>query len=69
MGITGVPHLRAVRALKRAGFRVVRHGKHIMMTDGRHVVTIPRHNPVNANTMAVIVRGAGLSQEEFRKLL
>jgi predicted RNA binding protein YcfA (HicA-like mRNA interferase family) len=69
MGIAGVPHLRAVRALKRAGFRVVRQGKHVVVTDGRHVVTIPRHNPVNANTMAVIVRGAGLSQEEFRKLL
>jgi predicted RNA binding protein YcfA (HicA-like mRNA interferase family) len=69
MGIAGVPHLRAVRALERAGFRVVRQGKHVVVTDGRHVVTIPRHNPVNANTMAVIVRGAGLSQEEFRKLL
>jgi len=69
MGIAGVPHLRAVRALERAGFRVVRQGKHVVMTDGRHVVTIPRHNPVNANTMAVIVRGAGLSISEFRRLL
>jgi hypothetical protein len=39
------------------------------MTDGEHVVTIPRHDPVNANTMAVIVRGAGLAPEEFRTLL
>jgi predicted RNA binding protein YcfA (HicA-like mRNA interferase family) len=46
MGIAGVPHLRAVRALERAGFRVVRQGKHIVMTDGKRVVTIPRHNPV-----------------------
>ncbi len=39
------------------------------MTDGEHVVTIPRHDPVNANTMAVIVRGAGLSPDRFRRLL
>jgi len=69
MGIPGIPHLRAVRTLERAGFRVVRQGRHIVMTDGEHVVTIPRHDPVNANTMAVIVRGAGLAPEEFRRLL
>ena len=69
MGIPGIPQLPAVRALETAGFRVVRQGKHIVMTDGEHVVTIPRHDPVNANTMAVIVRGAGLAPEEFRRLL
>lgn len=36
------------------------------MTDGKHVVAVPRHDPVNANTMAVIVRGAGLTPEAFR---
>jgi len=69
MGIAGIAHLRAVRALERAGFRIVRQGKHIVMSDGKRIVTIPRHNPVNANTMAVIVRGAGMTPEEFRKLL
>jgi predicted RNA binding protein YcfA (HicA-like mRNA interferase family) len=68
MGIAGVPHLRAVRALERAGFRVARQGKHIVMTDGRRIVTIPRHDPVNANTMAVIVRAVGLTAEQFRRL-
>ncbi len=69
MGIAGIPHLRAVRALERAGFRVAREGKHIVMTDGRRIVTIPRHNPVNANTMLMIVKAAGLTAEEFRSLL
>jgi len=69
MGIAGVPHLRAVRALERAGFRVVRQGKHIVMSDGKRIVTIPRHDPVNANTMAVIVRAAGLTPEQFRDFL
>ena len=58
-----------MRALERAGFHVVREGKHIVMTDGRRILTIPRHNPVNAFTMGGIVRDAGLTIEEFRKLL
>lgn len=61
MGIAGIPHLRAVRALERAGFRIVRQSKHIVMTDGRQVATIPRHDPVNANTMSVIVRATELT--------
>lgn len=69
MGIAGIPHRRAVRALEKAGFKIVRQSKHIVMTDGKQVVTIPRHDPVNANTMAVIVRGAGLTEEKFRELL
>lgn len=39
------------------------------MTDGMHILTIPRHNPVNAYTMGGIVRDSGLSEEDFRKLL
>jgi predicted RNA binding protein YcfA (HicA-like mRNA interferase family) len=69
MGIAGIPHQRAVRALEKAGFRVIRQGKHIVMTDGKRIVTVPRHNPVNANTLAVLVRDAGLTAEQFRKLL
>jgi predicted RNA binding protein YcfA (HicA-like mRNA interferase family) len=67
--IPGVNHKRAVRALERAGFEVVRQGKHIVMTDGRRILTIPRANPVNAFTLGGIVRDAGLTVEEFRKLL
>jgi predicted RNA binding protein YcfA (HicA-like mRNA interferase family) len=67
--IPGVNHREAVRALRKAGFRVVREGKHIVMSSGVRIVTIPRSNPVNAYTMDGIVRDAGLSVEEFRKLL
>lgn len=67
--IPGVNHLDAVRALHKAGFRIVRQGKHIVMTDGRRIVTIPRANPVNAYTMGGIVRDAGLTPEKFRSLL
>ena len=67
--IPGVNHLRAIKAFEKAGFRVVRQGKHIVMTDGVRIVTIPRHNPVNAITMGTIVRDAGLTNDQFKKLL
>ena len=67
--IPGVPHLKAVRALRKAGFSIAREGKHIVMSDGQRIVTIPRHNPVNAYTMGGIAKDAGLSVEEFKKLL
>ena len=67
--IPGVDHQHAVRALARAGFKVVRQGKHIVMSDGRRILTIPRANPINSFTMGGIVRDAGLSVEEFKKLL
>jgi predicted RNA binding protein YcfA (HicA-like mRNA interferase family) len=67
--LPGIPHLQAVRALEKAGFRVVREGKHVVMSDGRRILTTPRHNPVNAYTTGGIVIDAGLTIEEFRKLL
>lgn len=67
--LAGANHLDAVRALKKAGFWIVRQGKHIVMTDGTRILTIPRHNPVNAITMGNVVRDAGLTNDEFRRLL
>jgi predicted RNA binding protein YcfA (HicA-like mRNA interferase family) len=67
--LSGVNPLDAVRAFEKAGFQVLRQGKHIIMSDGSRKLVIPRHNPVNAITMAGIVRAAGLTIEEFRALL
>ena len=67
--IPGINHLDAVRALQKAGFLIARQGKHIVMTNGGRILTIPRHNPVNAFTLGGIVRDAGLTVEEFRELL
>ena len=67
--LPGIPHLQAVRALEKAGFKVVREGRHVVMSDGRRILTIPRHDPVNAFTMGGIVVDAGLTIDEFRKLL
>lgn len=68
--LPGVNHLQAIRAREKAGFREVRKGaKHAVMSDGIRFVTIPRHNPVDAYTMAGIIRDAGLTIEEFKKFL
>ena len=67
--LPGVNHLRAVKALEKAGFRVDRQGKHIFMSNGPLRVVIPRNNPVDAYTMAAIVRDAGLTIEQFKELL
>ena len=68
-GIPGIAHERAIRALERAGFKIVRQGKHIVMSDGSRILTIPRANPINSYTMAGIVKDSGLTEAEFRKLL
>lgn len=67
--LPGIKHRDAVRAFQKAGFRVVRESKHIIMSDGTRILTIPRANPVNAYTMGGIVKDAGLTVEEFKKLL
>ena len=43
--------------------------KHIVMSDGIHFITIPRNNPINAYTMAGIVKDSGLTVDEFKKVL
>jgi predicted RNA binding protein YcfA (HicA-like mRNA interferase family) len=67
--IPGIHHLDAVRALQKAGFTIIRQGKHIVMGNGIRQVTLPRHNPIKAFTMGGIVRDAGLTVEAFRALL
>jgi len=67
--LPGINHLQAIRALEKCGFRILRQGKHITMTDGIHYITVPRNNPINGYTMAGIVKDAGLTIEEFKDKL
>jgi predicted RNA binding protein YcfA (HicA-like mRNA interferase family) len=67
--LPGVNHLRAVKALQKAGFQIDRQSKHIFLSRGAVRVVVPRNNPVDAYTMAAIVRDAGLTIEEFKNLL
>lgn len=67
--LPGVSHRRAVRAFAKAGFWVVRGGKHISMTNGERIIIIPRATPINAFTMGGIIKDAGMTIEEFKELL
>jgi predicted RNA binding protein YcfA (HicA-like mRNA interferase family) len=67
--LPGVNRLRAGRALEKAGFTVATQGKHIVMANGSRIVTVPRNSPVNEYTMGGIVRDAGLTIEQFKKVL
>lgn len=67
--LSGINHLAAMKAFEKFGFWIQRQGKHIIMSDGTHVITIPRNNPINAYTMGVIIKGAGLTIEEFKTKL
>jgi predicted RNA binding protein YcfA (HicA-like mRNA interferase family) len=67
--LPGVNHQDAVRARQKAGFWILRQGRHVVMSDGKRKIVVPRNNPVNAITIGGIVRDAGLTVEEFRMLL
>jgi hypothetical protein len=67
--LPGVNHLRAIRAFERAGDEVIRDGRHVSRSNGQQTLTVPRNNPIDAYAMFGIVREAGLTVEQFRKLL
>jgi predicted RNA binding protein YcfA (HicA-like mRNA interferase family) len=67
--LPGVSHQTAIRTLEKAGFQIIREGKHTVMSNGVRIVMIPRHNPVNAFTMGKIVKDAGFTIEEFKRFL
>jgi len=60
---------RVVKALSKVGFRIIRQGKHIGMSDGTHYLTIPRHKRVNPYTLRGLIRDAGLTEEKFETLI
>jgi predicted RNA binding protein YcfA (HicA-like mRNA interferase family) len=67
--LPGIAHAQAVRALQKAGFEIIRQSGHIILSDGLRTLVVPRANPINAFTMFGIVKDAGLTVEQFRKLL
>lgn len=70
MLFTDVSSERAVKVYKKTGFWISkRGGKHIGLTNGLRKIIIPRHRRLNPYTLKGIIRDAGLTDEEFRKLL
>jgi len=64
-----VSHDRVIRALQRAGFYILREGKHVAMTDEKHLVIIPRHHVIKPGTLKHILDAAELSIDQFKELL
>jgi predicted RNA binding protein YcfA (HicA-like mRNA interferase family) len=69
MRLPGINHLDAVRAFTKAGFVIKRQGKHIILSNRERILVIPRNNPIKPLTMGSIIKAAGLTIEEFKKLL
>jgi len=67
--LAGISHQTAIRVFQKAGFSIIRQGKHISMSDGERIIIIPRANPINAFTMGGIIKDAGLSVEQFKELM
>jgi predicted RNA binding protein YcfA (HicA-like mRNA interferase family) len=67
--IPGISQRAAVRVFLKIGFWVARESGHVVMTNGKVRLVIPRHNPIDAVTMGYIAKAAGLSPEQFRRLL
>ena len=69
MLFTDISSDRAVNAFSKAGFRIIKQGKHIGMSDGKRRITIPRHKRINPYTLKSIIKDAGLSDEKFKELI
>ena len=67
--LPGIGQKDAVRVLEKRGFRLVRQGKHITLSNGAVLVQVLRHSVINAYTMGYIAKVAGLTPEQFRELL
>jgi predicted RNA binding protein YcfA (HicA-like mRNA interferase family) len=46
--IPGISQRDAVRIFEKLGYHIARQSGHIVMTNGKQRLIIPRHNPTNA---------------------
>ena len=72
--MTDVPdlsHRRIVRALERAGFQLLREGKHVSLHHPERsvVAIIPRHDPVRRSTLRRILKEIDMPVEQFLELI
>jgi len=69
MLFTDLSSERIVAAFSKAGFRIIKQGKHVAMSDGIRHITIPHHKRVNPYTLRGIIKDAGLTDEQFKELV
>ena len=59
-----------IQALNKIGFVVARQsGSHIILVKDERVVPVPRHDQVKRGLLLEIIAEAGMTKEEFLKLL
>jgi len=59
-----------VRALERLGFAVARQrGGHIVLRRGSTACVVPNHRELKTGTLAGVLKQAGVSAEDFMKVL
>jgi len=74
MALPVVSGREVIKALCRAGFRVVRQrGSHVRLekrTEDKMIkLTVPRHKSLKKGTLRRIIKDAGLTVQELNKLL
>jgi predicted RNA binding protein YcfA (HicA-like mRNA interferase family) len=58
------------KALRKAGFTVARQkGSHIILVKGDCVLPVPKHTEIKRGLLIAIIEEAGLTRNEFLKLL
>ena len=67
--LPGIGQRDAVRVLEKLGFQIVRQNGHIVMVKDKARLIVPCHHPITAITMGGIAKAAGLTPDEFRRLL
>ena len=67
--LPGVRHQDAIRVFEKLGYRIIRQGGHLGMSNGETRLIIPRANPIDLYTMGSLARDAGLTPDEFRRLV
>ena len=73
MALPDVSGLETIKALSKTGFRVIRQrGSHVMLekrNDDVIKLTVPLHSSLKKGTLRRIISDAGLTVNEFNKLL
>jgi predicted RNA binding protein YcfA (HicA-like mRNA interferase family) len=59
-----------VKALAKVGFQVARQkGSHLILLKNEYIVPVPKHEKIKRGLLIEIITEAGLTKEEFLKLI
>jgi predicted RNA binding protein YcfA (HicA-like mRNA interferase family) len=67
--IPGIHHKDAIRVFEKLGYVIKRQSGHVVMSNGKTRLIIPRLKSINSLTMGAIAKDAGLSPDQFNELL